>query len=961
VYRELLTIRDARLLIAASGASQIGDWLYNAALLGYVYAATGSAGWVGAATICRLIPYVLLGPVGGAIADRFPRRSVLVTGDILRLAIMVALAVIVAADGPVELVIGMTAFASAAGTAERPAALALLPRLVGASRLGAANALLHTVQDLGIVIGPAIGALLLAVGPQWLPFGVNALTFAASASFVLALKDRSRPARARDSAVAHVTQGLRVARSTPLLLPLMLVAGVGEFIYGAQTVQLVVYARRSLDMGDGGYGVLLAAAGAGGVISAFVNARLATARRVTFVVAGTAALVAATELVYAGNTVIALALIATAIGGAALVTCEVVAETTLARIVAPEVLGRVVGVFESASVAAMVAGALLAPMAIEATSLKTSFLILGGASIAAVVFGRLALAGLDAASNRRTDELASRVDVIRRLPIAAGLPDLTLERLAAASQVCALPAGVDVVVQGAPAHALYGLIDGAVVVHRNGTTVDHQGPGTMFGERGLLDNAPRNASVTTESDSTLLRIEGEEFIEALQSVPRLRSTVDEGTTRASDRAPALDAPLEIEGTTVLVVSAGYPGKRPIYERMAQLGARLVIANEPGHWSEKLIDEGVATGWIAVTVTGDPDADAEDVLAALRREELRPDGVLTFWEDSVPVVARVAAALGLPGNPVEAVDAARSKLQTRQLSARLGLPTPRAHRVRSLDELYAAAADLGFPAVVKPEYGALAAGCMRVDSSESLPDIYKLVSSVVNAETDAIFRAGNDLLLEEYLDGVEFDVDIVFENAECVFSSVSQNWPTAEPSFQETGLHCPPDHSRRAVRELVAFCVHAAQAFGFRTGVLHIEGKSTSRGPRIVEINARMGGGRIHNIVEAVWGVDLVEAHLRSCLGRPQVLNPSRTPKCAIVDKIIYASASGVLESLPVVGQDPSILDLDMEAEIGETVSGPDATFATPIAELIITGRDLKQAMAAADSAIREPASVAPAL
>src|SRR5262245_65386887 len=90
-YRGVLEIKDARALIAASAASQIGDWLYNAALLGYVYAATGSATWVGAATICRLLPYVLLGPIGGAIADRFSRRSVLVVGDVLRLILMLGL------------------------------------------------------------------------------------------------------------------------------------------------------------------------------------------------------------------------------------------------------------------------------------------------------------------------------------------------------------------------------------------------------------------------------------------------------------------------------------------------------------------------------------------------------------------------------------------------------------------------------------------------------------------------------------------------------------------------------------------------------------------------------------------------------------------------------------------------------------------------------------------------------
>jgi biotin carboxylase len=248
--------------------------------------------------------------------------------------------------------------------------------------------------------------------------------------------------------------------------------------------------------------------------------------------------------------------------------------------------------------------------------------------------------------------------------------------------------------------------------------------------------------------------------------------------------------------TVVVVGAGYEGKRRYYERLAAIGARLVIVDEPGHWSESLVDELAGTKWVAAPITGDPDIDAEAILDALDRSSVRADGVLTFWENSVCEAARVAAALRLPANPPEAVDAARSKVRTRELSARLGLPTPMAQRVRSLDELFAAAADIGFPAVVKPEFGASALGCVRIDDFESLSGVYRLVRSVVTPEEDEIFRAGSDLLLEQYLDGVEFDVDLVLQDSECVFSSVSQNWPTAEPSFQETGLHLPPITIRR---------------------------------------------------------------------------------------------------------------------------------------------------------------------
>src|SRR6476646_9706278 len=301
-YREILAIRDARRLIAASAVSQLGDWLFNAALLGTVYASTGSARWVGAATICRLLPYVVLGPLGGLVADRYDRRAVLLAGDVTRAVLMVALAATVRADAPVELVLALTALASAAGTAERPAAMALLPRVVGVARLGPANALLHTVQDLGVVVGPAIGAVLLAVAPNEVAFLVNGLTFVVSAALVWTIRPPAVTASARpvESARVHLVQGFRTVRTTPFVVPLLIVIAIAELTYGAQTVQLVVYAARRLDLGASGYGYLLAAGGVGGLISAAVNPRLTRSNRVSGIVVVSGALFCGTQLAYAG-------------------------------------------------------------------------------------------------------------------------------------------------------------------------------------------------------------------------------------------------------------------------------------------------------------------------------------------------------------------------------------------------------------------------------------------------------------------------------------------------------------------------------------------------------------------------------------------------------------------------------------------------------------------------------------
>jgi CRP-like cAMP-binding protein len=180
---------------------------------------------------------------------------------------------------------------------------------------------------------------------------------------------------------------------------------------------------------------------------------------------------------------------------------------------------------------------------VASTSLRASLLILGGVALA-ITFGcGFGLRGLDAVNARRADALASRVQVLQGLPVTVGVPQIVLEQLAAAAQFCPLPPGIDVVVQGAPAHAFYAVAEGRVVVHRDGKAVVHLGPGDSFGERGLLDHAPRNATVTTEIDTTLLRVEGRALLDALEATPSLRPALDLSSTAPGVRVPPGETPM----------------------------------------------------------------------------------------------------------------------------------------------------------------------------------------------------------------------------------------------------------------------------------------------------------------------------------------------------------------------------------------------------------------------------------
>jgi carnosine synthase len=415
----------------------------------------------------------------------------------------------------------------------------------------------------------------------------------------------------------------------------------------------------------------------------------------------------------------------------------------------------------------------------------------------------------------------------------------------------------------------------------------------------------------------------------------------------------------LAGARIAIVGAGYPGKRFLYERARDLGVELVLVDATGTWSEPLVGEGIARRFVGVDVNGDADAAAGRALAALGREHAL-DGAMTFFEDAGPIAARVAAALGLPGAPPAAADAARSKQRTLEASRRAGLPTPAFTIIDGRAGLATAAAMVGFPAVVKPVFGAEAMGCLRVDDLPGLVATYDRVAAIVNPALDAIFEQGTDLLLEEYLDGTEFDVDLLVSDGVCVFSTVSENWPTAEPYFVETGLHTPSLHPPERLGPVVELCFRTVLALGFRDGLFHVEAKDTTRGPRILEVNARLGGGHIADFHRLVTGVDLIEQQLLLALG---VRLPPRQPvpaECGIANVLVQAERSGVLTHtrfLDHLADDDAVFLRGVTVAAGEPVTCARDGFPTVIAELAVRGGDVAAARdhaAAVVAALRIP-------
>ena len=394
--RSALRYPAFRSLLAGLAVSQVGDWLYNLALVTLVYQRTGSALWAGVATAARIVPMVVLGPVGGAVADRFDRRRVMVACDLIRLVLMLGLAAVAAARLPVVLVPALAALATAAGTPYLPATSAATPRLVRDADLPGANAARSAVTAFGIIAGPALGGVLLLLGSPALAFAVNALTFGVAAACVLTIKANAafaaNPAAepGRGGLLRGLADGAAALRAHPAAVRLVGADIMCSLIYGTQTVLLILVAR-SAGLGLHGYGYLFAGIGAGGVIATMLAGRADRLPYRTVLVAALALVGLPTLALPAAHWGPAAIMLA-GLTGAGAVGVEIMTETGLQRMLPADVFGRAYGVALPASIAGIVAGSLIAPVLVSWLGTAGALLACG---TAVVGYAALLLHGTD--------------------------------------------------------------------------------------------------------------------------------------------------------------------------------------------------------------------------------------------------------------------------------------------------------------------------------------------------------------------------------------------------------------------------------------------------------------------------------------------------------------------------------------------------------------------------------------
>ena len=410
----------------------------------------------------------------------------------------------------------------------------------------------------------------------------------------------------------------------------------------------------------------------------------------------------------------------------------------------------------------------------------------------------------------------------------------------------------------------------------------------------------------------------------------------------------------LRGRRILIVMGSYPGKRHMYLRAKELGIKMVVLDGPGHWARDAVEDGLFEGFIEVDLYPTRTL-ADRALKAITASGHHFDAVATFEDYAGPLTAILARVLGLVGHPFPAILASRNKIVANQALQAAGIPTPRFFHIHSAEDLEQAAAQVGFPSVLKPISGAAQIATYRIDNKQQLcmryiqtmleVDGHLKISGVHSVhDPETVWAYGLDMTLEEFLDGEEFDVDILLSEGEKVYASVTRDLPN--PYLKSGGSQMPPDFPPDKQTEMTDFAEGVLNVLGFMDGAFHVEVKYTSHGPRLIEVNARIGGGPLYELHRWVWGVDLVEQYLMTCLGIPIRPQKAPQPNAHLVTSDLICPCSGIItdaDFLSAFTSHPRVVRCKTFFKAGQVVTGPDRGVPDSLGEIMVYGPSVDEA------------------
>lgn len=310
----------------------------------------------------------------------------------------------------------------------------------------------------------------------------------------------------------------------------------------------------------------------------------------------------------------------------------------------------------------------------------------------------------------------------------------------------------------------------------------------------------------------------------------------------------MTTPQPTTGPLLLLVSMGSPPYREYLLRSisSRFDVHAFVTAEPV-WGREYLH-----GWTVLPSTQDGPAMAR--AAADLHAGTPVAGVLCWDEARIFASAHIARELGLRNGDPATVMRMRDKGQTRAALDAAGVAQPRSSAVRTLEEASEVAARIGYPVVCKPRDLGASLGVMRVDGPEQLEAAFSFTWNTRGPEAAALGADGS-ILIEECVVGEEISVDSVVQDGALTPLFVARKVVGYPPYAEEIGHYVDGDDPLLTDRAIVDLLQHTHAALQFRDGCTHTEIMMTSAGPKIIEVNGRLGGDLIPYLGLLATGID----------------------------------------------------------------------------------------------------------
>nr|XP_020022708.1 carnosine synthase 1 isoform X3 [Castor canadensis] len=358
-------------------------------------------------------------------------------------------------------------------------------------------------------------------------------------------------------------------------------------------------------------------------------------------------------------------------------------------------------------------------------------------------------------------------------------------------------------------------------------------------------------------------------LEGLWAAPRLGPAAEE--TAAALLVETMlrrSAHCLMEGKQLLVIGAGGVSKKFVWEAARDYGLKLhVVDSHPNHFASQLVQTFIH---FDVTEHRRDEENARLLAEQVRARGLQLDGCFSFWDDCLVLTALLCQELGLPCNTPTAMCLAKQKSRTQlHLLRHQGppWPAPSLHAVpccplESEADVERAVHQVPLPGVMKLEFGSGAVGVQLVKDGPQCHEHFSRIARDLQGEADHPgigLGWGNAMLLMEFVEGTEHDVDLVLFGGRLLAAFVSDNGPTKLPGFTETAACMPTVLAPEQEAQMVQAAFRCCLGCGLLDGVFNVELKLTGAGPRLIEINPRMGGFYLRNWILELYGVDILLA------------------------------------------------------------------------------------------------------